>query len=143
MVCVECAANGASLVHGCDFYEPGIVTAREIFADIRNCKHRFEVVDLNGGAAAIAAKFGKEYGTYDHLLLLAVYHKLRRSMEAKALEALMLDLAGRTRGYITWRGYAEEVPILDKLFAAHNFRRTQYSDISQTLGGAAAIWRRE
>lgn len=140
MVCVECAANGASLVHGCDIYEPGIITAREIFADIRNCKHRFEVVDLNGGANAIRDKFGQDYGAYDFMLLLAVYHKLRRSMEAGPLQSLMSDLAGRTRQYIVWRGYDEEIAILDKLFSVHGFKRCQTSTICKTIGGSAAIW---
>jgi len=53
LVGFEFANNGASIVHGCDIYEEGIKTAREVFADIRSTESRFEVVDLTNGSKAL------------------------------------------------------------------------------------------
>jgi ribosomal protein L11 methylase PrmA len=49
MVGYQFAEQGAALVHGCDNYEVGIQTAREVFADLRFVESRFEVVDLVAG----------------------------------------------------------------------------------------------
>lgn len=137
----EFACNGARLVHGCDSYETGIKVAREVFADIRNVESRFEVVDLTGGEAAIGKAFGDSFRNYDMLLILAIYHKLKRVMQAQPLNFLMQRLASRTNRYIGWRGYAEEVKELDALFAGLGFKRIQYSEISETIC-PAAIWRK-
>lgn len=138
----EFACNGARLVHGCDIYELGITVAREIFADIQNVRSRFEVVDLTGGPAALNKAFGKDYeGQYDIVLLLAIYHKLKRIMTQVALQELMTDLAKHATRYVGWRGYAEEVPELEAIFAPVGFKRIQYSEISESIC-PAAIWRR-
>lgn len=134
----EFACNGAALVHGCDSYEPGIRVAREVFADVGNVQSRFEVLDLKGGPAAIKAAFGDDYADYDIVLLLAIHHKLKRIMSPREL---LLDLASRTRRYIGWRGYAEEVAELDPIFAERGLKRIQYSEISQSIC-PAAIWAR-
>lgn len=138
----EFACNGARLVHGCDVYELGITVAREIFADIQNVRSRFEVVDLTGGPEALRAAFGADYDSqYDIVLLLAIYHKLKRLMVADALRNLMTDLAMHSSRYIGWRGYAEEVPELDAIFGLCGFKRIQYSEISESIC-PAGIWRR-
>ena len=38
LVGFEFANNGAQLVHGIDIYKEGIWTARQLFADLRNCE---------------------------------------------------------------------------------------------------------
>src|SRR5476651_846781 len=58
LVSFEFANNGAARVHGCDYYEEGVRTAREIFADLVSVESKFEVVDLTGGAKALTAAFG-------------------------------------------------------------------------------------
>ena len=138
----ELANNGATLVHGCDNYPEGVATARELFIDLRNVKSRFEVVDLNGGGEALKAAFGEDYpASYDIVLMLATYHKLKRQMDEGALNKLMLHFGKRTKSYFGWRGYAAEVTELDKLFETVGLQRIHYSEISQTIG-PAAIWGR-
>src|SRR6266576_6992567 len=105
LVGFEFANNGARLVHGCDLYEPGIATAREIFIDLRNVQARFEVVDLTRGPEALNL-FG---GTpYDIVLLLATYHKLKRVMRADALSELMRKLGNLTITYFGWRSMSND-----------------------------------
>ena len=144
LVAFEFANNGATKVHGCDNYEAGIRTAREIFADLRNCKSKFECVDLTSPNAMQNA-FGDQ--KYQIVLMLATYHKLKRIMGASQLAMLMADIANRTVKYFAWRGTSRdkesndaELATLDK--ALHEFKRIHYSEISEELG-AAAIWQRQ
>jgi len=143
LVGFEMANNGARIVHGCDNYGPGIETARQLFADLRNCDSRFEVVDLEQGGRAL-----KVFGDvrYDIVLMLATYHKLKRVMEPIALESLMVALAGRTGKWFGWRGTSDkpaenhlEMKTLDHQLAP--LKRIHTSHISKTLG-VAAIWER-
>lgn len=145
MVGYEFAANGASLVHGCDIYEPGIAAAREIFADLRPVDSRFEVVDLTGGAAALKPFGAKKY---DFVLCLATYHKLKRIMPADELTALMQHFGKMAKGYFAWRGTSDkpdeneaEMAALDRDLGAIGLRRIHTSYISAELG-VAAIWAR-
>jgi 2-polyprenyl-3-methyl-5-hydroxy-6-metoxy-1,4-benzoquinol methylase len=145
LVAFEMANNGAKIAHGCDNYEDGIKTAREIFADLRNCEGRFEVVDLTRQNALQV--FGDQ--KYDIVLMLATYHKLKRVMDDGALGALMRDLARRTISWLGWRGTSEkthenedEIKVLDKLLRDEGLRRIHTSYLSQTLG-VAAIWGRK
>ena len=137
----EFACNGAKLIHGIDNYELGITVSREVFADIRNVVHRFEVVDLTGGEAAIKTAFGDSYGRYDIVLLLAVVHKLKRIMPPKEFRALMLGFGTRAIRYVGWRGYEEEIPYLDEVFRDAGLFRIHTSSISESIT-PAAIWRR-
>ncbi len=134
----EFACNGAALVHGCDIHEPGIKVAREIFADIPNVEARFEVVDLSAtGALRI---FGDQ--RYDFVLLLAITHKLRRQMKLESFMNLLREFADRSKKYIGWRGYANEMVELDRAFVTQaGFDRIQYSEITESVC-PAAIWRR-
>lgn len=134
--------NGAALVHGCDIYEPGIVLAREWFADLRSVQSQFEVVDLRDGPAALAP-FGEQ--RYDITLMLATYHKLKRSMPAEVLSELMTHLIGRTDRYFGWRATSDkrdenwqEMKALDDLIHGLGFKRRQTSELSDL--GLAAIW---
>jgi hypothetical protein len=143
LVGFEMANNGASLVHGCDNYEEGINTARHLFADLRGVVSQFECVDLTKGIGALKPFKGQ---TYDILMILATYHKLKRVMDAKALTALMCGLAERTDHYLAWRGTSDkpnenegELLALDRDMRSCKFRRIHTSYLSQTLG-VAAIW---
>lgn len=135
----EFYCNGSILVHGVDIHGPSIDVARAIFADIRNCKHKFEVLDLNQGIEGFNALFGSQ--RYDITLLLAINHKLRRQMAEDARRRLITELAHRSNRYIAWRGYDDELVELDEWFARANFKRIQYSTISETIC-PSAIWRR-
>jgi SAM-dependent methyltransferase len=144
LVGFEFANNGAALVHGCDIYEPGIRTAREIFADMRSVQSRFECVDLTV-AGALQTAFGDQ--RYDIVLMLATYHKLKRIMGMTAQEQLMREIGNRTIKYFAWRGTSkdhkenmDEIKRIDKYYE-QDFKRIHHSTISETLG-AAAIWRR-
>jgi SAM-dependent methyltransferase len=143
LVSFEMANNGARLVHGCDYYEPGIETARQLFADLRNCESRFEVIDLSEGGRAL-----KRFGDmrYDIVLMLATYHKLKRIMEPVVLEGLMQAIAARTGKWFGWRATSDqsidntqEMKTLDRQLVP--LKRIHTSYISKTLG-VAAIWER-
>jgi ribosomal protein L11 methylase PrmA len=143
LVGFEMANNGARLVHGCDNYAEGIATARQLFADLRNCETRFEVVDLTEGGPAL-----KVFGDvrYDIVLMLAVYHKLKRIMDPKNLDWLMGVLGDRTNKWFGWRATSDkpaendaEMKTLDRQLAP--LKRIHTSYISKTLG-VAAIWER-
>lgn len=146
LVSFEMANNGATLVHGCDYYEVGIQTATELFADLRSVESRFEVVDLKEGSNAL-----RPFGTmrYDIVLMLATYHKLKRSVEPAILSGLMRDLGNRTLRYFGWRATSlqhrdnwKEMKILDDELAGCGLERIHTSWISEELG-LCAIWHRK
>ncbi len=145
LVGFEMANNGATLVHGCDVYEQGILTARELFADLRSVESQFEVVDLTGGPAALSV-FGSRI--YDIVLMLATYHKLKRIMSEEDLSALMLGLGQRTGQWFAWRATSEsvkqnwqEMKRVDSELAPAGLHRIHTSTISEELG-LCAIWGR-
>ncbi|WP_315833905.1 class I SAM-dependent methyltransferase [Bradyrhizobium prioriisuperbiae] len=146
LVAFEMANNGATVCHGCDNFEQGIGTARELFADLRAVETRFEVLDLTGGVAAVSRVFGNS--RYDIVLCLATYHKLRRIMPAAALSELMVDFGKRTIRYFGWRGTSDkpaenekEITNLDHDLGLAGLKRIHTSYISEILG-VAAIWGR-
>ena len=143
LVGYEFACNGAELVHGCDSYEHGIETAREIFSDIRNVKSHFEIVDLTKGPSALAPFNGQRY---DIMLLLATYHKINRVMQPEHLSGLIRHLGQLTLHHFAWRATSKdnsgnelELKALDR--DLENFDRIHTSYLSETLG-IAAIWKR-
>jgi SAM-dependent methyltransferase len=146
LVAFEMANNGATVCHGCDIFEQGIQTAREIFADLRAVESHFAVLDLTGGAEVVANEFGATL--YDIVLCLATYHKLKRVMPPHALATLMQHFGKRTKRYFGWRGTSdksgendEEIEQLDAIMIPIGLKRVHTSRISQTLG-VAAIWAR-
>src|SRR5690349_284730 len=146
LVGFEFANNGAAVVAGCDSYEPGIKFARELFIDLRAVKSQFEVVDLTGGPDAVRAAFGEQ--TYDMVLCLATYHKLKRIMGAGALSLLMRHFGKRALNYFAWRGTTErptenneEMRQLDIDLKEAGLKRIHTSSISEQLG-LCAIWKR-
>lgn len=145
MVGYQFAEHYASMVHGCDKYEKGIETAREVFADRRDVESRFEVVDLTQGRGAL--KIFDQSG-YDIVLCLATYHKLKRIMPPKDLTDLMQFFGNWTKKYFAWRGTSdkpqeneEEIRMLDRDLAMCDLRRIHTSYLSTDLG-VAAIWAR-
>jgi 2-polyprenyl-3-methyl-5-hydroxy-6-metoxy-1,4-benzoquinol methylase len=145
MVGYQFAEQGAALVHGCDIYDIGIQTAREVFADLRYVEARFEVVDLTQGPKALGI-----FNTsgYDIVLCLATYHKLKRLMPPAELTALMQHFGRWTRKYFGWRGTSDkpdeneqEIAMLDRDFRDCGLRRVHTSYLSSDLG-VAAIWAR-
>lgn len=145
LVGFEFAANGASVVHGCDNDPEVIQCARGVFADFRSVQSQFEVVDLIDGSRELAVFGGREY---DITLMLATYHKLKRIMAMPVLEELMKFLALRTRGYFAWRGTSDkpseneqEMAQLDDWFRVQGLKRIHTSYISEELH-MCAVWRR-
>lgn len=146
LVAFEMANNGATVCHGCDIFEPGIQTAREIFADLRAVESHFAVLDLTGGAEVVANEFGATQ--YDIVLCLATYHKLKRIMPYPSLSALMQHFGKRTKRYFAWRGTSDkpaenedEIRDLDWDMKQVGLKRIHTSYISEVLG-VAAIWAR-
>ena len=145
MVGYQFAENGASLVHGCDIYDVGIQTAREVFADLRHVESRFEVVDLTKDHQPLRM-FGRPH--YDIIICLATYHKLKRIMSKQELSNLMTYFGKNTQKYFGWRGTSEktneneeEIRNLDVDMKAAGLIRIHTSYISADLG-VAAIWAR-
>lgn len=138
--------NGATVVHGCDIYEQGILGARDWFSDLRACESKFEIVDLTKGPSAVETAFGRRQ--YDVVVMLATYHKLKRVMQASALADLLRCFGDRTLNYFGWRATSEkhnenegELIQLDRDLRSCGLRRIHTSYISQSLG-VAAIWAR-
>lgn len=137
--------HGAAVVHGCDNYEVGIQTAREVFADLRNVISRFEVVDLAQGPKSLSM-FNAD--GYDIVLCLATYHKLKRIMSPTEMTALTRFWGKWTRKYFGWRGTSdkpddneEEIIALDRDLKLEGLRRIHTSYLSSELG-VACIWGR-
>lgn len=145
MVGYQFARMGAAVVHGCDNYEKGIETAREVFADLRCCEARFEVVDLTQGPKSLGV-FNSS--GYDIVVCLATYHKLKRLMTPDDLSNLMKHFGRWTRKYFAWRGTSDkpaeneqEIVALDRDLAEAGLRRIHTSYLSADLG-VACIWAR-
>jgi hypothetical protein len=141
MVSLEFAGNGASVCHGCDNYEAGVKTAKEVFSDIPEVNSRFEVVDLTKGPSALIEAFGSDYRKYDIILFLALDHELQRIMPQEEINTLVEHLASRTKRYFTYRGRTGDVyePIMVKA----GLTRVHYSEISEFhFGAPAIIWER-
>lgn len=145
-VSYDMALAGAKQVDGCDLYEAGVNTARELFSDLRDVESRFEVVDLTKGPAALKPFVGRNY---DITLCLATYHKLKRVMAPADLTELVQHFGKTTRRWFAWRGTSDkanendqEIAALDRDLGAVGFARIHTSYISDELG-VAAIWGRQ
>jgi ribosomal protein L11 methylase PrmA len=135
----EFARSGASLVHGCDIYGPGVNAAREIFTEIA-IPSRFEIVDLTRGPAALEAAFGHDYlPRYDIVLFLGVYHKLKRQTSDAIIAELVQHLVGRTAQF-----FAVRTIILDEIGAmltSAGLRKVHFSALSPA--GPAEVWQKK
>lgn len=137
--------NGATVLHGCDIDPDSVNCARNWFHDFRAVQCKFEVVDLSKGASALSA-FGNQ--KYDIVLMLAVYHKLKRQMKEADLTALVKDFGERTNKWFVWRGTSDkrdeneqEMRNLDRDLGSVGLKRVQTSYLSLQLD-LAAIWSR-
>ncbi len=132
------ALNGATCVHGCDVYGPGMAAAQHWFAEIKDCEAKFVAVDLTKPDA-----LGQAFGNrgYDIVLMIGVLHKLKREMSEEAVSTLMQDLGQRAINYFGWSGYPEEIPQLDIAMAVAGLKRVHLSEMAGE-GRPAAIWRR-
>lgn len=142
MVGFEFACNGARLVHGCDIYAPGVEVAKQIFADLRSVQSQFEVVDLSEGPKSLSV-FGD--GTYDVILMLAVYHKLKRIMKQELLDVLVDHLGRRVNMYFVARATESDAQgnigdrnRIDAVLKQIGLKCVHWSEISEM--GPIAIW---
>jgi hypothetical protein len=142
LVSLELARRGVSLVHGCDYHEPGVLAARAIFDEFK-ISSRFEVVDLTGGSGAIQAAFGVDYlPRYDIVLFLGIYHKLKDQVSNAVIEGLVRDLAARAARYFVVR--ASSTDLLDEIGGMLRdaaLRRVHFSALSPVVG-PMEIWQR-
>ena len=153
-VCHDFVLAGAKLVHGCDNGKETdattvIDTANKWFADIRSVEARFEVVDLTHGPEAVKLAFGSRYlAKYDIMLMLAVYHKLRRVMPLENLLQLVDHFARHTGKFFVWRGHKDEMQEFEPTLLKLGFSLVHYSHICQVSRPAwvnpepqpAAVW---
>lgn len=131
-----------SLVHGCDYHEPGVATARAIFAEFK-IPSRFEVVDLTGGAEALPAAFGAEYlPHYDIVLFLGIYHKLKDQTSDDAIDGLVRHLAARTARYFVVRAASSDLlQEIGRMLTDLGLRKVHFSALSLVVG-PMEIWQR-
>lgn len=140
-VCDEFARNGATRVIGLDNYVDGVIASRHLFCDYRTVEHRFEVVDLTGGPAQIRHVLGKDADlTHDITVILATVHKLKRIMPLDKLKELLHFFAEHTGRFFAWRGYLEEIQMLDAAWGKYGFERVQTSTLGQQ---PTALWMRK
>lgn len=148
---IDCVLAGASVVHGCDIEPDCVHVANCNIADYRSVEGRYEVVDLTGGPGALKKAFGPHYRTeYDFILMLAVYHKLRRVMKLDDLLFLVDHLAHHCGKFFVWRGSAQERDEFEPVLLKRNFKLVHYSTICEVqlpefidaVPQPAAIWSR-
>ena len=137
-VAYEFAVNGARLVHGCDIDAASIQAARIWFSELPHTMSQFEVVDLTKGVSCLTP-FGP--AGYDIVLLIGVYHKLKRVMKHEDLSQLVGDLGRRALTYFGWNGYVEDLVAMDKALKAAGLKRVHTSELALP-GRPAAIWKR-
>jgi len=136
----EFARRGAALVHGCDFDEPAVNVARGIFSELA-IPSRFEVVDLTQGPLALQAAFGADYlPSYDIVLFLGIYHKLKNQTSDAVIAELVRHLVGRTARFFVLRtADAKLRDELGQILADTGLRRVHFSELS-TVVGTLEVW---
>jgi hypothetical protein len=143
LVSLEFARRGVSLVHGCDYHEPGVTTARSIFAEFKKIPSRFEVVDLTGGAEALQTAFGEDYlPRYDIILFLGIYHKLKDQTSDAVIEGLVRHLAERTsRHFVVRTASIAMLGELKPMLTDAGMTKVHFSALSLVVG-PMEIWQR-
>ena len=142
LVSLELAHRGVSLVHGCDYHEPGVATARAIFAEFKTLS-RFEAVDLTGGPEALQAAFGADYlPRYDIVLFLGIYHKLKDQTPDDVIEGLIRHLADRAARYFVVRAASSDMlDEIGRMLRQAGLRKVHFSALSLVVG-PMEIWQR-
>lgn len=146
----EMYQHGARLVHGIDLAPDAIETARAVFADEMGVQSQFEVGDLTQGSAALIP-FG--HGDYDIIMMIAVYHKLKREpskpyktlgaqgMTKHELSEFMRHLGRRTTHYFAFKApNFDDFDQIDEDMGAAGLRRVHTSEMCEI--GPTGIWRR-
>jgi 2-polyprenyl-3-methyl-5-hydroxy-6-metoxy-1,4-benzoquinol methylase len=129
LVGYEFAKHGAKLVHGVDIDPEVIKFAGALFSDVWTCSSRHEVVDLNR-----CSGFYQSY-SYDVVLLLGVYHKLKRTGDARAV---LGNLCRRTAGHLAWNGDENDFDEVDDVLTDQGLTLVSRSGLIQHTG----IWKR-
>jgi cyclopropane fatty-acyl-phospholipid synthase-like methyltransferase len=132
LVGYEFVKLGAVLVHGCDLDPEAIKCARYLFYDV-DAQSEFHVKNLADPDALDWC-----LPNYDIVLLLGMYHKLKRVMPTDRLEQLIEALAVKSTLF-AWNGAAEEhaeiAGILTGMTLAHWSRLTRHPT------AVTAVWR--
>jgi hypothetical protein len=77
---------------------------------------------------------------YDIVLLLGVYHKLKRAMSATALETLIEQLSERSRRFFAWNGHADEYTEVSGVLG--HMKLVHWSLLTQQPTAMTAVWKR-
>jgi hypothetical protein len=147
---------GARLVHGMELDPHCVDFARTLFVELDpvSCQSQFEVGDLTQGISCLAP-LGYGGSGWDIVLMIAVYHKLKRPpskayadlgashMSPEDLSQLMTDIGRRTNKYFGFRGDRGELvdlPQIDQDMERAGLERIATNAISEL--GPTAIYRR-
>lgn len=103
LVLYEFAVHGASKVLGVDKNAQAIATARHLFDDVTTCRWSFEHRDLI---------YGTPDETFDLVLMLGVYHKVRRVLNQRGMDVLV-RAAVRGAEVFAWNGFEEEFVLIN------------------------------
>ena len=129
LVCYEFAVAGAAYVSGVDKNEQAIATARHLFDDVTTCRWKFAHRDLVYGLP-----YDEE--VFDFILLLGVYHKLRRVMNQKGLNCLVAQASHGVRTFV-WNGFPEEFALINDVLKSEFDHDYRVANVQQWC-----VWRR-
>ena len=132
LVCYEFAAHGAAAVTGVDIEPSSVAFAERLFEDVERCDAQFETNSI-----FVTPRLTMQY--YDFVLLLGVYHKLKRIATAGELDNLMATIAKATRRYFIFNGSAEDLLTVNRTFMP-NFVQVSFTKIRDQFN---AVWERE
>lgn len=134
-ICFEFAAHGASYVYGIDNNPHNTVIAKAIFADVSSCSHVFECADvLKLNFEPFANR------SFDIVLLLATYHKLKRQDAIRAPQ-LVARLGQIAKRFFVWGGYLAEMPEIEAALG-DDFNLVQQSSLNLPPDEIHTIWQR-
>jgi 2-polyprenyl-3-methyl-5-hydroxy-6-metoxy-1,4-benzoquinol methylase len=132
LVGYEFVKHGAVLVHGIDHNAEAIACARTLFADV-DAQSEFHVKDL---AEPDALDWCRSH--YDIVLLLGVYHKLKRIMPTDRLDQLIETLAEKCTLF-AWNGAPEEHAEIAGI--ATGMVLVHWSRLTRHPTAVTAVWR--
>jgi hypothetical protein len=116
IVAYEISKRNPRSIHGVDTYEPAIVIAQRIFMAV-DVEHRFEVADVTDERKMRSTLAP----SYDIILMLSVWHHLRKRQAEKA-DAAVRSVAERCREWFVARVPPSLVDTLRDVLAPIDFR---------------------
>lgn len=131
LVSYEFAAHGAATITGVDIESSSIAFAKRLFEDVESCDSQFETNSI-----FVTPRLTIQY--YDFVLLLGVFHKLKRMATANELDDLMEKIAKATRRYFIFNGSAEDLLTVNRTFNP-NFLQVSFTKIRDQYN---AVWER-